>query len=262
MDKKLLKEILSIPSYSGNERKLVNFICEFLEKNKIPYKVDELFNIYCTKGDADIYPCVVAHTDTVHNNNHIDVRTELKKNCRNVLKEAYKGYDAKGKPTGIGGDDKAGVFACLTLLLELPALKAAFFVSEEIGCKGSKEADEAFFENVGYAIQFDAPFDYMVTEVSSGVPLFDRRSEFFKKANNVLIEYIIPEYGSHPFTDVYALKKLFDFSCINLSIGYYDHHTADEYVILEDVENGIKIGREMIASLGYEKYKKRYVPVV
>jgi hypothetical protein len=44
-----------------------------------------------------------------------------------------------------------------------------------------------------------------------------------------------------------------------LSIGYYDHHTANEYVILEDVENGIKIGREMIASLGYEKYKKRYV---
>jgi putative aminopeptidase FrvX len=262
MDKKLLKEILSIPSYSGNERKLVNFICEFLEKNKIPYKVDELFNIYCTKGDADIYPCVVAHTDTVHNNNHIDVRTELKKNCRNVLKEAYKGYNAKGKPTGIGGDDKAGVFACLTLLLELPALKAAFFVSEEIGCKGSKEADEAFFENVGYAIQFDAPYDYMVTEVSSGVPLFDRRSEFFKKANTVLVEYIIPEYGSHPFTDVYALKKLFDFSCINLSIGYYEHHTADEYVILEDVENGIKIGREMIASLGYEKYKKRYMPVV
>ena len=135
-------------------------------------------------------------------------------------------------------------------------------MSEEIGCKSSREADEAFFENVGYALQFDAPFDYMVTEVSSGVPLFDRRSEFFNKANNVLIEYIIPEYGSHPYTDVYALKKLFDFSCINLSIGYYDHHTADEYVILEDVENGIKIGREMIASLGYEKYKKRYVPVV
>jgi putative aminopeptidase FrvX len=262
MDKELLKEILSIPSKSGNELNLVNFIYEFLKKYKIPYKVDNMLNIYCTKGEADIYPCVVAHTDTVHNNHHIDVRTELKKNCRNVLKEAYKGYNAKGKPTGIGGDDKAGVFACLTLLLELPVLKAAFFVSEEIGCIGSKAADPAFFENVGYAIQFDAPYDYMVTEVSSGVPLFDRRSEFFNKANNVLIEYIIPEYGSHPFTDVYALKKLFDFSCINLSIGYYDHHTANEYVILEDVENGIKIGREMIASLGYEKYKKRYVPVV
>lgn len=261
MDKKLLKEILSIPSYSGNEFKLVNFICDFLKKNEILYEVDEMFNIYCTKGDADMYPCVVAHTDTVHNNNYIDVRTELKKNSRKVLKEAYKGYDANGKPTGIGGDDKAGVFACLTLLLELPVLKAAFFVSEEIGCIGSSKADPKFFENVGYAIQFDAPFDWMVTEVSSGVPLFDRNSEFFNKANSVIIENTIPEYGSHPYTDVYALKKLFDFSCINLSIGYYDYHTANEYVVLEDVENGIKIGREMIASLGYVKYKKRYVPV-
>jgi len=28
-------------------------------------------------------------------------------------------------------------------------------------------------------------------------------------------------------------------SC-NLSIGYYDYHTTNEYVILEDVENGIE----------------------
>ena len=80
MDKELLKEILSIPSYTGNELKLVDFICEFLKKNKILYEVDEMFNIYCTKGEAEYYPCVVAHTDTVHNNNYIDVRTELKKN--------------------------------------------------------------------------------------------------------------------------------------------------------------------------------------
>ena len=262
MDKKLLKEILSIPSYTGNELHLVNFICEFLKKNNISYEVDNMFNIYCTKGEAEYYPCVVAHTDTVHNNTFIDVRTELKKNCRSVLKEAYKGYDAKGKPTGIGGDDKAGVFVCLTLLLELPVLKAAFFVSEEIGCIGSSKADPEFFKNVGYAIQFDAPYDYMVTEVSSGVPLFDRKSKFFNKANNVLIEYIIPEYGSHPYTDVYALKKLFDFSCINLSIGYYDYHTPNEYVVLEDVENGIKIGKDLTESLGHEKYIKRYVPVI
>jgi acetylornithine deacetylase/succinyl-diaminopimelate desuccinylase-like protein len=32
MDKELLKEILSIPSYSGDETKLVNFITNYLEK--------------------------------------------------------------------------------------------------------------------------------------------------------------------------------------------------------------------------------------
>jgi putative aminopeptidase FrvX len=262
MNKELLKEILSIPSYSGRELKLVNYICEFLKKNNIPYEVDEMLNIYCTKGDAQTYPCVVAHTDTVHNNTYIDVRTELRKNSRNVLKEAYKGYDKSGKPTGIGGDDKAGVFACLTLLTELPILKAAFFVSEEIGCIGSLAADPEFFKNVGYAIQFDAPFDWMVSEISSGVPLFDRDSKFFTKVNNILVENTSPTYGSHPYTDVYALKKLFDFSCINISIGYYDYHTANEYVVLEDVEKGIKIGKEMIESLGCDKYEKKHIPVI
>ena len=82
MNKELLKEVLSIPSYSGRELKLVNYICEFLKKNNIPYEVDKMSNIYCTKGETDTYPCVVAHTDTVHNNTYIDVRTELKENSK------------------------------------------------------------------------------------------------------------------------------------------------------------------------------------
>jgi putative aminopeptidase FrvX len=261
MDKELLKEILSIPSYSGKETKLVNFITSFLDANNIKYILDEMKNIYCVKGEAEYYPCVVAHTDTVHNNTFIDVRAELKPNSKRALKEAYKGYDAKGNPTGIGGDDKAGVFACLTLLKELPVIKAAFFVSEEIGCVGSLKADANFFLDVGYAIQFDAPFDWMVSEISSGVRLFDRDSKFFTKIDKVLTENTNPQYQSHPYTDIFALKKLFDFSCLNISIGYYDYHTKDEYVVLEDVEKGIKMGREMIESLGYEKYYKKYKPL-
>ena len=88
MDKELLKEILSIPSYSGKETKLVNFITSYLDANNIKYTLDEMKNIYCVKGEAEYYPCVVAHTDTVHNNTIIDVRTELKPNSKRVLKEA------------------------------------------------------------------------------------------------------------------------------------------------------------------------------
>lgn len=84
-------------------------------------------------------------------------------------------------------------------------------------------ADPKFFENVGYAIQFDAPKKWIVTKISNGVPLFDRKSEFFTKINAVLSNHTNPIYGSHEFTDVYPLKKLFDFSCINISIKYYEH---------------------------------------
>jgi di/tripeptidase len=58
----------------------------------------------------------------------------------------------------------------------------------------------------------------------------------------------------HPYTDVYALKKKYDFSCINFSVGYHNYHTKNEYVCVEEVEAGIKSGEELIKSLGKEKY--------
>ena len=257
MDKELLKEILSIPSYSGNELKLVNFICELLKKNKISYEVDNMLNIYCTKGEAEYYPCVVAHTDTVHNNNYIDVRTELKKKSNNVLKEAYKGYTRRGKPFRFGFD-KAGVFACLSLLTELPVLKATFFVSNKLSCFGTIAADPNFFENVGYTIEFDKPHDPLKANFSEFMPFsknISKNSEFSQKVNSVLQDNTIQEYAlrGHSFDN--AIKSSFDFCGTNLSIGYYNYCSSDEYVVIEDVENGINIGKKMIEKLGFEKYK-------
>ena len=104
------------------------------------------------------------------------------------LKNSLKAYNDNGNPTGIGGDNKCGVFACLELLKELPNLKVAFFVSEETGCHGSRAADEKFFSNVGYCIQFDAPGNSMVSEFCMGVQLFDKSTEFFKGVDEVLTE--------------------------------------------------------------------------
>ncbi len=178
-------------------------------------------------------------------------------NEQGVLKPALKAYNDKGNPTGIGGDDKCGVYACLELLKELPNLKVAFFVSEETGCHGSRNADPNFFDNVGYAIQFDAPGNHMVTEYSMGVRMFDDKGEFKEMCNEVLTETFDGrhQFQSHPYTDVYALKESFDFSCINFSIGYYRYHTPNEYVVVEDVYSGIETGKKMIEKLGYSKYK-------
>ena len=256
-----LKEVLSVPTATYREGMMVEFICDWLKNKEIPYYVDEQLNVYATKQtdeNIEFFPCVISHTDTVHGLNEINVREEFLLNAQKESKLSLKAYDNHGDPTGIGGDDKAGVFACLTLLEELPNVKAAFFVSEETGCHGSKVADPEFFKNVGYGIQFDAPENWMVTEYCWGQQLFDRESEFFEVCDTILTEGMGEdrEYLVHPYTDVYALRGKFDFSCINFSIGYYDYHSSREYVVVEDVFNGIEMGRKMIEQLGYKKHHK------
>jgi putative aminopeptidase FrvX len=259
----LLKEVLSIPTKTYKEDLMIDFISNWLLENRIPFEVDEYGNIYATKESQPvdknfIFPCVVSHTDTVHNIDTINIKEENLLNEQGQIKLSLKAYNNDGKPTGIGGDDKCGVFACLELLKEFPYLKAAFFVSEETGCHGSRNADKNFFSNVGYAIQFDAPGNTMVTEFCMGTQLFDRQGQFFKTCDEVLTESFKSKnkYESHPYTDVYALKNLFDFSCINFAIGYYDYHSKNEYVVVEDVYNGIETGKKMIEKLGYKKYTK------
>jgi putative aminopeptidase FrvX len=265
----LLKEVLSVPTVTYHEERMVAFLEKWLTENNIPYFVDKHNNVYATKQESETlpedfyFPCVIAHTDTVHGIDTINIREENLRNTQNQLKLAYKAYNNEGNPTGIGGDDKCGVFACLTLLQELPNLKAAFFASEELGCIGSMKANDEFFQNVGYGIQFDAPENWMITEKCFGQILFDRDSEFFQACDKVLTEGMINEnmkYMVHPYTDVYALRGKFDFSCINFSIGYYNYHTKNEYVIIDDVFNGINMGRKMINELGNKLHYKKSSP--
>jgi di/tripeptidase len=266
-DLNLLKSVLSVPTKTYDENKMIEFISNWLTTNSIPFWVDQYGNIYVTKDDGIeknnyYYPCVVSHTDTVHDIDIINVVEMELMNYQNKPKLGLKAFNDQGNPTGIGGDDKCGVFACMELLKELPNLKAAFFVSEETGCHGSKKADPEFFNNVGFVIQFDAPYNWMVTEYCMGVKLFDKNSEFFKGCDVVLNEVFEgrQKYQSHPYTDVYALKKTFDFSCINFSIGYYNMHSREEYVIIEDVLSGIEAGKKIIESLGGKKYSFSETP--
>ena len=263
----LLKSVLRVPTATYHEEKMVAFLVNWLTENNIEHYVDQHNNVYATKQESqdlpeDFYfPCVISHTDTVHGLNDINIREEMLPNAQKEIKLSYKAYDNDGDPTGIGGDDKCGVFACLTLLKELPYVKAAFFVSEETGCHGSMKADPTFFENVGYGIQFDAPENWMITEKCFGQVLFDRETEFFDACDEVLTEGMGDRmrYMVHPYTDVYALRGKFDFSCINFSIGYYQYHTSHEYVVVEDVINGIDMGKKMIDKLGNKLHYKEMV---
>jgi putative aminopeptidase FrvX len=257
MDKRMLKEVLSLPSVYGNEQLVRNYIQNFAVDNNITYFQDAKGNIYLTKGSekmtgGEYYPCVVSHMDTVHKN-HTSL---IKKRERLEIKESEGILTAvnphTGLQTGIGGDDKCGVFVCLSMFEHFDVLKGAFFVEEEIGMLGSKHADPEFFKNVGYAIQFDAPSDNWISEISSGVKLFDKK--FKDKITGLLSEGGYTKFSIDPFTDVNQLAQKFDFNCLNLGCGYYEQHRDTEYVVIKEVENSLKMGKNLIDYLGIKDY--------
>ena len=247
--KRLLIDVLSIQTTSGNEFDMIayikDFCTEFVPKAKVVIKDN---NIYVTKGKSKTYPCIVAHTDSVHQ-----------------IHKYYKVFDddgcifafnsETGNQVGVGGDDKVGIWIALQMLLKEDKIKCAFFHSEEIGCVGSKSADMKWLKNVGYCLQADRQGSSDFVNSISG-KLY---SKAFKKAVNP----IITEYGykesSGSITDVGQLAENGIGVCVaNMSCGYYSPHSDEEVVIFEHSNNCLEMIETLVEELGYNRFEYQY----
>ena len=269
---KRFMELLSVPSKTYHEDRMVNYLMGVISKmDGVSVYNDDYGNIYATKGilATGYYPMFIAHTDTVHEmvEEIIVVKTLLPKPNTfgmtfdpTVQHKSLKAITPDGDPTGIGGDDKCGIFICLELLEKLEYCKVGLFVSEETGCVGSSKCDVNFLNDVGYAVQFDAPGDALITELCSGVRLFEQNGEFINQVLPVIESAMGTKMfrQSHPYTDVSQIKKKGDFSCINISCGYYNMHTPNEFIVVEDVEKAIDAGLNIVEKLGYNKFEYSY----
>ncbi len=241
----LLKTILAVPTRTGCEERMVAWLQNYFLDKPVDLSVDHLGNVYVTKGTAKYFPCLVAHTDSVHMMQEVTIREDG---------DRITAHNKRGFQTGLGGDDKSGIFICLELIEKLDNVKAAFFVSEECGCVGSRGCDHTFFEDVGYAIQFDSPCNDIMTFTCNGVELFDLHSPFFHTVYPFIMQYGVTKWQHHPFTDVSVLKRKFDFACLNLPAGYYKMHSEQEYVLKSAVENSIQLGESLLRALGEAKH--------
>jgi tripeptide aminopeptidase len=256
-----LKEILSVPSHSGDESRMIKYLTKVLDGKGYDYTVDHQGNIYVTKGVSEAYPLFVAHTDTVHTvNENLTIKEYIHDDKNHNNKVALTGYDSTNDlPSGCGGDDKCGVYLALEMLDTYDNVKAAFFISEEIGCVGSRGAVKTnpdFFKNVGYAIQYDSPEGNSLSSTLMGKYLFESSDVFTNKVGDLIREHGITEWANHPYTDIWPLMEEFDFCCLNLAAGYYRYHTKHEYVIVDDVQNGYDLGVKLVETLGETKYER------
>lgn len=246
MNLNLFQDLLAVPSVSGREDCMVAFLKEHIQARGLGRVWSDAHkNVYVVKGDAEFFPTFAAHTDTVQ---PFDRKVYIFKRG-----DVFVGCDDKGEQAGIGGDCKSGIMVCLEALERLDNVACVFFAFEEYGCKGAFNSDPDFFKNVGWVAEFDCPGRNLCSYTSSGVRLFQNDGDFIQRA--------LPAFQSrgtlwqhHPYTDVMALRKRFPISCLNLSSGYYNWHSDQEYVRISDTEHAVELAVELAGRLGAESY--------
>lgn len=236
----LLKALYEIHSPSGNEKKLKRFIKKWVANNikGVTCTWDNAGNVYFVKGESETYPVVVAHLDQVQRHHSKDFKAV-------VTEDIVFGYSPSQKEyQGLGADDKNGLWIALKCLETFDVIKVAFFVGEEIGCVGSSRCNMDFFANARFVVEPDRRGgNDLITEISG----YDIASEAFLNA----FDYASFGYKktSGLMTDVLELtERGVGVACINMSCGYYNPHSDEEFTVIADLLNALDLVKHIITT--------------
>lgn len=240
MDKNLLIDIFHIPSRSGEEELMQQFICDYLDNLEIEYNIDDIGNIYNISYEDK--PLLNAHMDTVQ-----DLTDSKLQKFAKIRGDILSGYGV------IGADDKCGIFIILELLKEM-RFNFLFCVQEEVGLMGSSYFEKRnFFSDLPYGITLDrfGNSDIICNYNDYGTKEFEKTLSDIGKA-----------YGYTPDRGVLSdADNISDqISTCNLSVGYYNHHTKGEFVAVSELENALKFVRAILFSVeeNFEAPDKRF----
>lgn len=165
---------------------------------------------------------LTAHMDTVHT-----------KTCKKVYTTTLPNDIIITAPAGIGGDDRCGVWIILDVMQRLlpagicPAI--LFCEDEETGGVGSKKFCNSDYIDEIAKLRYFIELDRM----------HDKDAVFYNDGNTDFHKYIErvtgyeTAYGS--FSDISNLCPTSGVSGVNLSCGYYEPHTLNEYVVTSEM---------------------------
>jgi len=247
LDKKLLMQIFKVGSRSGSETKMIKFIINFLEENNIPYTEDSYGNIVRIHNHKK--PILNAHMDTVQD----EIDESLTRFVK-IRKGVLSSYGV------LGGDDKCGIYIILHLLRENPdEYNFIFSVCEEIGGgNGIQKIVKDFekgIEKCPYFLTLDrkGDDDILCTNNDYGTKKFE--DDLVKISNDGKFGY---SPGTGTFSDANSLSNYI--SGANLSVGYYNAHKKNEFVILRDLENALRFVDKITKTIktSYDKPVKTY----
>jgi hypothetical protein len=246
----ILARLYKIQAKSGSEAKMIQYLESLLPLlGEGITVVNDKNNLYVTKGQADTYPCIVAHTDQVQ---AINKNTDVLR-----MDNLFVGFDFhKKQQVGLGADDKNGIFMVILALIHFPVLKACLFHGEETGCLGSTTCDLDFFNDCRYVLQCDRKGGNDFISKGAGVELTS--DEFIQDCQLDLFDYKVTD---GLITDVVTLKQRgLKVACCNISCGYYNPHTDYESSKISDIERCWSLTKHILSL--ENTYKHIYAPKI
>jgi len=235
LDKELLLNIFKIPAPSNEESQMAEFIKKTLDDYNIDYTQDSKGNVYNISNQN--IPILSAHMDTVQDS--IDAKLTAFIRIRGDI---LSGYGV------IGADDKCGIYIILNLLKERK-LNFVFSVGEEIGAHGIKHF-------IKHNDLLHVPYGIILDRRGNNDIICEKNEYGTKLFENALLEIgKVFTYSTNigTFSDADFLNE--KISCANLSVGYYNAHTKNEFVQLSDLQRAEHFVRSIVKNLK-EKFKK------
>lgn len=206
-------------------------LLKYFKKDNMDY--DEWGNVYVNfKKETKGTPIMVAHTDNVL---HGERQPVMSLDGRKIF---------GGNGVGIGFDDKAGIICAIEVWKRMhkQGVRFIFTADEEVGGIGASHVPASRIEDAAYIIEMDRRGRNDVIDVSGVTRLAS--DEFVK-----IWEDMGFKTATGTFTDLNELKETAPkVNMVNLSCGYYNAHTDNEYLDIEQFETNVDKIFDMIST--------------
>jgi hypothetical protein len=236
-----LYHILKLGTPHKHEVELLPFMKKYIA-HKI--HIDSIGNAFFIVGKGKPETMFSCHMDTVHKKlSQISVWATVGPNEQAndfIFGSRMSSNSTNGVPCNVGADDRVGMYIMMRLAnAKVPGLYY-FHVGEECGGIGSRGAVEKFpekFKDIKRCIAFDRKgYNEVITHQGGQ----ECASEEFGKAMAQAINSNLTEYAKSAGEYTYAPSRHGVFTdsknyfriipeCINLSVGYFDHHQVTEH---------------------------------
>ena len=241
----LLERLYKIHSPSKGEMVLSTFIQNYLTHKGVEFNIDHLGQIYSLNNHNS--PLISAHLDQVQT-----------VPCEEVQKVA--GGSVWRSKTGLGADDKNGIWICLQLIDLFPDINFLFTTQEEIGSMGLKSLllstdIQESLEEIPYALIFDR---------RGAGDIIGKQNGYCTGEFEEDVSEIGKEYGFYPCFGVYSDCDVLNeyMSCVNLSCGFFEAHSKEEYTVIPILKNTLEFAVDILNTLEerYEIPEPIFVP--